>query len=61
MKASPNTPHTPIWESLAKLYLHESIASFKKMISSEMDHVELALSNLLKVLINLDFILCTFT
>jgi hypothetical protein len=60
-KTSPNTPHTPIWESLAKLHLHETIASFKQMISSDMDHVEFALSNLLNVLINLDFILCIFT
>jgi hypothetical protein len=54
-------PHTPLWESLALLCLHESIASFNHKISSEMDHIELALWNFLKVLINLDFILCTLT
>ena len=27
-------PHTPLWERLAKLRLHVSIASFKQMISS---------------------------
>jgi hypothetical protein len=47
-------PHTPIWESLAKLNLHWSIASYNQMISSEMDH---ALHSLLDVLIKHDFIL----
>jgi hypothetical protein len=54
-------PSTPFWESLAQLHLHESNASFSQMISSEMDHIELAFCNLLRVLINLDFIICILT
>jgi hypothetical protein len=51
----------PLQESLAKLHLHESIARFNQMISLKMDHIELALPNLLKEVINLDFVLCTLT
>jgi hypothetical protein len=55
------SPIPPLWEILAYLHLHESIASFNQMISSEVDHIELALPNLLKVLINLDFLLSILT
>ena len=43
-------PHTPLWERLAKLRLHVSIASFNQMISVEMDHIELALHALASLL-----------
>jgi hypothetical protein len=60
-KTSPYTPPYPIMGEPCLAPSSWSIANFNQKISSEMDHTELALSKLLKVLINLDFILCTLT
>jgi hypothetical protein len=61
MKTTPHIPTYPIMGEPCLAPSSWSIASFNQKISSEMDHIELALQKLLKVLINLDFVLCTLT